>query len=104
MKFWIKHFLNMTIKISNEFLKLLKDQVRYIYKDKPRAALKFRKDLISNIKKDLKHPFHFKESIYSDGDKNIRDYVFKGYTVVFKVDIELETVSVVAILKHRNSF
>ena len=29
---------------------------------------------------------------------------FKGYTVVFKADIELETVSVVAILKHKNSF
>jgi hypothetical protein len=29
----------MIVSISNEFLKLLTDQVRYIYKDKPQAAL-----------------------------------------------------------------
>lgn len=51
----------MTIKISKAFLELLKEQVHYIYKDKPKAALKFRKDLLNNIKKDLKHPFHFKK-------------------------------------------
>lgn len=50
----------MTIKISKAFLELLKEQVHYIYKDKPKAALKFRKDLL-NIKKDLKHPFQFKK-------------------------------------------
>ena len=44
----------MTVDISNEFLKLVINQVRYIYKDKPRAAFKFRKDLLKNIKKDLK--------------------------------------------------
>lgn len=102
MKFWIKHFLNMTIKISNEFLKLLKDQVRYIYKDKPRAALKFRKDLLKNLKKDLKHPFHFKKSRYYDNG-NIRDYVFKGYVSVYEVDIESETVYVFGFIKHKES-
>jgi plasmid stabilization system protein ParE len=94
----------MKIRFTVKFKFLLEDQVRYISKDKPLAAKKFKKELLSNLKKDLKNPFHYKQSIYSDGDKNIRDYVFKGYTVVFKVDIELETVSVVAILKHRNSF
>ena len=41
----------MIVSISNEFLKLLTEQVRYIYKDKPRAALKFRKDLLKISKK-----------------------------------------------------
>lgn len=92
----------MTIKISNEFLKLLKDQVRYIYKDKPRAALKFRKDLLKNIKKDLKHPFHFKKSRYYDNE-NIRDYVFKGYVSVYEVDIENEIIYVFGFIKHKES-
>ncbi|SDH73611.1 hypothetical protein SAMN04488062_11331 [Flavobacterium omnivorum] len=39
----------MTVNIANEFLKLLTDQVRYTRKDKPRVALKFRKDLLKNI-------------------------------------------------------
>jgi plasmid stabilization system protein ParE len=92
----------MTVNISNEFLKLLTDQVRYIYKDKPRAALKFRKDLLKNIKKDLKQPFHFKKSIYFD-DENIRDYVFKGYTSVYEIDVMQNTVFVFGFIKYKDS-
>lgn len=92
----------MIVSISNEFLKLLTEQVRYIYKDKPRAALKFRKDLLRNIKKDLKQPFHFKKSRYIDNE-NIRDYVFKGYVVVYEVDIEKKIVSVFGFIKHKDS-
>jgi mRNA-degrading endonuclease RelE of RelBE toxin-antitoxin system len=92
----------MIVSISNEFLKLLTEQVRYIYKDKPRAALKFRKDLLKNIKKDLKQPFHFKKSRYID-DENIRDYVFKGYVVVYEVDVERKIVSVFGFIKYKDS-
>lgn len=92
----------MIVSISNEFLKLLTEQVRYIYKDKPRAALKFRKDLLRNIKKDLKQPFHFKKSRYIDNE-NIRDYVFKGYVVVYEVDIENKIVSVFGFIKYKDS-
>lgn len=93
----------MTVNISNEFLKLLIDQVWYIYKDKPRAALKFRKELLKKIKKDLKQPFHFKKSIYFNKEKNIRDYVFKGYTCVYEIDAEQKIVSVFGFIKHKNS-
>jgi len=92
----------MIVSISNEFLKLLTEQVRYIYKDKPRAALKFRKDLLKNIKKDLKQPFHFKKSRYFDNE-NIRDYVFKGYVVVYEIDIENKIVSVFGFIKYKDS-
>lgn len=92
----------MIVSISNEFLKSLTDQVRYIYKDKPKAALKFRKDLLKNIKKDLKQPFHFKKSRYIENE-NIRDYVFKGYVVVYEVDIEKAIVSVFGFTKYKDS-
>ena len=92
----------MTVNISSEFLKLLTDQVRYIYKDKRKAALKFRKDLLKNIKKYLNHPFHFKKSIYFD-DENIRNYVFKGYVAVYEVDVEQEIVSVFGFIKFKDS-
>ena len=93
----------MKIKLTIEFNYDLNDIVDFISKDKPLAARKFKIEIIKKIQKDLTHPFLFKKSIYFE-DENIRDYVFKGYTVVFKADIELETVSVVAILKHKNSF
>ena len=92
----------MKIKLTIEFNYDLNDIVDFISKDKPLAARKFKIDLIKKLNSDLLNPFQFKKSIYFD-DENIRDYVFKGYKVIIKVDIELETVSVVAILKHKNS-
>ena len=92
----------MKVSFEEKFIIALNNQVRYISKDKPISSRKFKNELIKNLKKDLKSPYHFKKSRYYD-DENIRDYVFKGYKVVIKVDIELETVSVVAILKHKNS-
>ncbi len=92
----------MTVNLTESFLELLSEQVRYIYKDKPVAALKFRKDIIRNLKKDLKFPFHFKKSIYYENE-NIRDYVFKGYTCVYEIDINKKTVFVFGIVKYKNS-
>ena len=92
----------MKIKLTIEFNYDLNDIVDFISKDKPFAARKFKIDLIKKLNSDLLNPFQFKKSIYFD-DENIRDYVFKGYKVIIKLDIELETVSVVAILKHKNS-
>jgi plasmid stabilization system protein ParE len=65
----------MKIEITKDYRLDLNEQIRYISKDKPQAAKKFKIDLILNIKKDLKHPFNFKKSRYYN-DENIRDYVF----------------------------
>jgi plasmid stabilization system protein ParE len=74
----------MKIKLTVEFNYDLNDIVDFISKDKPLAARKFKNEVVKNIKKDLKQPFLFKKSIYSD-DENIRDYVFKGHTVVLQL-------------------
>lgn len=50
----------MKIEITKDFRFDLESQVRYISKDKPLAARKFKVDLIKKIKKDLKNPFYFK--------------------------------------------
>lgn len=41
----------MKIEITNDFKLDLESQIRYISKDKPIAARKFKADLIKNIKK-----------------------------------------------------
>ncbi|PKB17890.1 type II toxin-antitoxin system RelE/ParE family toxin [Flavobacterium sp. 5] len=93
----------MKIKLAVEFNNDLIDIVNFISRDKPLAARKFKNDLIKNFKSDLKDPFHFKKSIYFDDD-NYRDFVFKGYTVIIKIDVKKEIVFVIGILKYRNSF
>ncbi|WP_396169531.1 type II toxin-antitoxin system RelE/ParE family toxin [Flavobacterium sp.] len=92
----------MKINISERFMSKLNNQVDYIAADKPQAARKFKNDLLKNIKKDLKQPFHFKKSRYFDNE-NIRDYVFKGYVVVYEVDIEKKIVYVFGFIKYKDS-
>jgi plasmid stabilization system protein ParE len=50
----------MIVSFEARFLEKLNDQVRYISKDKPQAARKFKSDLIKNLRKDLKQPLSFK--------------------------------------------
>ena len=102
MQYSKKQFLSMIIKFQEEFLFELNDQVHYILKDKPVAAIKFKNDLLKNIKKDLKQPFHFKKSRYFENE-NIRDYIFKLYVAVSEVDIENKIVSVFGFIKHKDS-
>jgi plasmid stabilization system protein ParE len=91
----------MKISFDQTFLDLLSDQVKYIAKDKPLAAKKFKKDLIKNLKKDLQFPYNYKKSIYFE-DNSVRDYVFKGYTIVYR--IENENVEIFEFIKYMNSF
>jgi len=93
----------MKIKLTIEFNHDLNEIVDFISKNKPLAARKFKIEIIKIMQKDLTDPFLFKKSIYFE-DENIRDYVFKGFTIVIKADIELDLVTIVAILKHKNSF
>jgi hypothetical protein len=93
----------MKIKLTEKFKYQLGDIVIFISKDKPLAARKFKNDLIKKIKNDIVNTFHYKKSIYFD-DEVYRDYIFKGYTTILKVDMKLEIVYVVGILKHINSF
>jgi plasmid stabilization system protein ParE len=93
----------MKVSFTEDFVLQLKEQIKYIAKDKPIAAKKFKKDLLQNIKKDLVNPFQFKKSIYFE-DGKYRDYVFKGYTTIIRIESELEIVYIIGILKHRELF
>ncbi len=92
----------MKIKFDDNFLYLVNDQVIYIAKDKPLAAKKFKVDLIRHLKKDLQLPYNFKKSIYFE-DESIRDYVFKGYTIVYRIHNQQEIVEIFEFIKYMES-
>ncbi|PUU69504.1 type II toxin-antitoxin system RelE/ParE family toxin [Flavobacterium sp. WLB] len=92
----------MKSNFTEDFLFALEDQVDYIAQDKPKAAKKFKNDLLKKIKKDIQNPFLFQRSQYFDNE-NIRDYVFKGYVSVYEVDIEEQAIFVFKFIKYRNS-
>jgi plasmid stabilization system protein ParE len=92
----------MKINFTEDFLFALDDQVDYIAQDKPKAAKKFKNDLIKKIKKDIQNPFLFQRSQYFDNE-NIRDYVFKGYVFIYEVDMEEQTIYAFKFIKYKNS-
>jgi len=92
----------MKIRFEQDFLFALNEQIDFISKDKPKAARKFKSELLKGINKDLKHPFHFKKSIYFENE-NIRDYVFKGYVCVYLIDTENEIITLFGFIKYKQS-
>jgi plasmid stabilization system protein ParE len=93
----------MKIKFSNNFYFLLDEIIDFIARDKPITARKFKKDIISFIKKDLKFPYNYKKSFYFNND-SFRDYVFKGYTISYQIIENEQIVLVIGIIKNKYSY
>lgn len=74
----------MKIVYKESFVQRLERQLQFIAKDNPSAAKRFRKNLIENIKKIKSNPNLCRRSIYFEDD-SIRDLIYKGYTVVFRI-------------------
>ncbi|MEY4011460.1 MAG: hypothetical protein RIT22_584 [Bacteroidota bacterium] len=92
----------MKIEFTVDFRLSLEEQIRFIAKDKPKAARKFKSELLKNIKKDLITPFQFKKSKYFENDC-IREYIFKGYSIIYFVDLEMKMISVFGFIKYKNT-
>ncbi len=76
----------MQIKFDKKFEINLNLILEYIAKDKLEASKKFKKDLFKQIKNLPNYPYKFRKSFYFDNDE-IRDMIFKRYTVVYEIDL-----------------
>jgi len=72
---------------SKKYTKSLQEIMRFISLDSKNRALEFRNKLDKQIFNIINMPYKCRKSIYFDDD-NIRDLIYKGYTVVYKVDEE----------------
>lgn len=88
----------MKIKITKGFRDKLNAQVEYIAKDKPAAARKFKNDVISRIKEIPAKPYIYRKSIFFDRE-DIRDLIFKGYIVVYKINEGAQIIEVFGFTK-----
>ena len=81
----------------NEELKVI---LRFIALDsKPRAS-NFKNELITKVNNLPYMPYKYRKSHYFS-DENIRDYIFKGYVIPYKIDTENNTLSILAIIKYK---
>jgi len=89
----------MRIERKPRFLKELFSILRFIKKDKVHAAIEFEKQLNSKIKKLVDFPYQYRPSRYFE-DNAYRDLIYRGYTVIYKV--EDERILILEIFKWQN--
>ena len=92
----------MRLKISKSFRDKLNDQVTFIAKDKPSAARKFKSEIIKRIKEIPKMPFKNRKSIFYDRE-DIRDLIYKGYIIVYKINDREKTIEVFGFTKYEDN-
>ncbi len=90
----------MKIEFLPSFVNRLEGFVEVIAEDKPTASRKFYKDIINACKEIQNFPHKHRKSIYFD-DENIRDLVYKGFVIIYKLD--KESIRVFAFI-NRNEF
>ena len=89
----------MELVFSDESLKDLRAIRDFIAFDFTARADRFITQMLSQIESTIDNPFRFRKSIYFE-DNRYRDMIFRGYTIVIRVD---ETAIVVlAVFRARN--
>ena len=84
--------INRSTRYKNNLFQIL----NYIAQDKFSASENFLNELDKLINNLPNFPFKFRKSEYFD-DENIRDMVYKGYTVIYKVNEVKSTVDIIRI-------
>ena len=89
----------MRVKITRSFSTKLNKQVNYIARDKPANARKFKNEIILRIKSISKMPYQNRKSMFFD-DREIRELIFKGYIVVYRIDSAKKVIVVFGFTKY----
>jgi plasmid stabilization system protein ParE len=88
----------MQIIRSKNFLNSLSIVTDYIAKDSLDNAISFMDTMDSKIDNLVYLPYKYRKSFYYDNE-NIRDLIFKGYTIPYLVDSENNKIVILDIFK-----
>ena len=92
----------MEIIRSKKYTLSLQNIITYISKDSKTRAFNFKNELDKVVNDLVNMPYKFRPSIYFK-DENKRDLIFKGYTIVYKIDEPKDTITIIGIKKYQNS-
>ena len=73
--------------------------MEFIAQDSLNHAIKFQIDLDEIIDDIPNMPFKYRKSIYFN-DNNIRDLIFKGYVIPYKIDTSKNQIIIIGINKY----
>ena len=77
----------MQIIKDKDFLRQMKSLLAYIALDKKSAASAFNSELEAKFSLLKSTPYTYRKSIYFE-DESYRDLIFKGYTIIYKIENE----------------
>ena len=89
----------MIIIRTEEYQKELLAILKHIAEDKITASRKFKKDLNKQISKIPEFPYKYRQSFYFE-DENIRDMIFKSYTINYEIDLNKNTIFIFSIFNQ----
>jgi mRNA-degrading endonuclease RelE of RelBE toxin-antitoxin system len=93
----------MKITYHAGFISAFTKILDYIALDSKNSAIKFKVDVKAKIE-DLPYmPFKYKKSFYFEDD-NIRELTFKGYVVVYEINLKEDNITVIGIKKYKEKF
>lgn len=78
----------MKVIYAPRFKQKLNAQLTYISKDSRARSRAFRDELRQNMESLKTYPFRCRQSIYFD-DENVRDMIFKGYTITYRIKADM---------------
>ncbi len=88
----------MIIIRKREYLTALKSILLFIAKDSKNRALNFKNQVDNKINNLVNFPYKFQQS-KNHKDENVRDMIFKGYTITYLIEDDKDRISVLDIYK-----
>ena len=88
----------MVIVRKKEYLTALKIILSFISQDSKNRALNFKSQLDSKINNLVNFPYKFKQS-KNHNDEDVRDMIFKGYTITYFIETGKDRISILDIYK-----
>ena len=82
--------INRSPRYNNNLFKILD----YIARDKINASFNFRNELDELIENLPNFPYKYRKSVYF-ADDNVRDLIYKGYTVIYRINIKKNRIDIV---------
>ena len=88
----------MIVVRRREYLDGMKAIISFIARDSVTRAKNFKRQLDSRID-DLTHfPYKYRQSVHHSS-KEVRDLIYKGYTIIYRVNIEKGKIEILEIFK-----
>ena len=75
--------------------------MKFISFDSKTRALAFKSEIDNQINNLVNMPYKCRKSLYFENDK-IRDLIYKGYTIVYKIDEIKNIIIIIGMKKYQN--